>query len=81
MRKSFEFYHKGIEKYNSGDYKEAISAFDREIDRYSLYPGTHIYRGYARYRLGDKDGALMDWLKAAELGDGNVYDIIEKYFG
>ena len=80
MRRSFEYYYKGIEKYNSGDYKGAINAFSREIDRHSLYPGTHIYRGYAKYRIGDKDGALMDWLKAAELGDSNVYDIIEKYF-
>jgi len=36
-------------------------------------------RGYAKYSLGDKDGACLDWSKAGELGYSDAYDAIKKY--
>ncbi len=36
-------------------------------------------KGIARYMIGDKDGALADWLKTSELGDPDVNEMIEKY--
>lgn len=80
MKKSFKFYHKGVAKYKSGDYKGAITDFDNEINNYSEHPYTFVYRGRARYHLGDKNGALEDWIKAAELGHRDVYEFIEKHF-
>jgi len=80
MGTSFEFYQKGVEKYNSCDYKGAIMNFDKEIE---INPGCakafHV-RGFAKYMIADKDGAFLDWLKAAELGGRGVHGIIEKYF-
>jgi Flp pilus assembly protein TadD len=80
MRSVLGFYNKGIEKFNSGDYKGAIDDFSKEIAMSASFPETYICRGYARYRLGDRDGALMDWLEAAEMGDNEVYNLIDKYF-
>jgi outer membrane protein assembly factor BamD (BamD/ComL family) len=80
IRSVFEFYYKGVEKLNSGDYKGAIDYFSKEIALSSSLPDTLICRGYARYHLGDRDGALMDWLEAAEMGESDVYELIDKYF-
>ncbi len=81
MKTSFQLYHQGVEKYKSGNYKEAITDFTGEINtNASMCPEPYIYRGLARYFTGEKNGALEDWLKAAELGDTNVYDLIDRYF-
>jgi len=80
MKTSFKFHHKGVAKYKSGDYKGAIEDSDKEIKNYSEHPGSYVYRGRSRYYLGDKEGALEDWVKAAELGDSDVYELFDKYF-
>ncbi len=80
MKTSYKFHHKGVAKYKSGDYKGAIEDFGKEIEKNSYHPSTYIYRGRARYYLGDKEGALEDWIKAAELGDRDVYELIQKHF-
>jgi outer membrane protein assembly factor BamD (BamD/ComL family) len=80
VRSVFKFYYKGVEKFNSGDYKSAIDYFSKEIALSSSMPDTLICRGYARYRIGDRDGALMDWLEVAEMGYSDVYNLIDKYF-
>lgn len=74
-------YCRGVEKYNSGDYRGAIAEFDYEINRFARFTYPYVYRGRAKYRLGDREGALEDWLKAVELGDDYVHNLIEKYFG
>ncbi len=74
-------YCKGVEKYNSGDYQGAIAEFDNEIKHFARFTDPYVYRGQAKYRLGDRDGALEDWLKAVELGNDYVHKLIEKHFG
>ena len=34
---------------------------------------------YAKYNLGDKEGACLDWSKAVELGYKEAYEMIKKY--
>jgi tetratricopeptide (TPR) repeat protein len=81
MKPSTNLYHQGIIKYNSGDFKGAIAYFNHELENRTLTPDIYVYRGRARYHLGDKDGALEDWIKAIELGAGYVHELIEKHFG
>lgn len=81
MKPSINLFHKGIIKYNSGDFKGAIAYFNNEIENRTLSPDIYVYRGRARYHLGDKDGALEDWIQATELGAGYVHELIEKHFG
>ena len=33
----------------------------------------------AKYNLGDKEGACLDWSKAGELGVMKAYEMIKKY--
>jgi len=33
----------------------------------------------AKYLLNDRTGALLDWDKAAELGELDAYDLIKNY--
>ncbi len=80
MKTTFESYQKGIVKYNSGDYKGAIACFDKEIEENPEFPKAFYIRGFAKYMVADKDGAFMDWLKAAELGETGMHELIEKYF-
>ncbi len=73
-------YHKGVMKFDSGDFKGAIAEFDNELEKVPHYPDVYVYRGRARYIIGDKDGALGDWIKALELGNRKGDELIEKHF-
>jgi tetratricopeptide (TPR) repeat protein len=81
METTFRSYYRGVGNYKSGRFKKAIEDFNNELEKYSTHPDIYIYRGRAKYLSGDKNGALQDWVKAAELGDRNVYELIEKHFG
>lgn len=71
-----DYYWSGKEKYNNGDFREAIEDYDRAA---SLSPGTaKIFgsRAAAKRKLGDKDGALADARTAARLGDKDAQRIL-----
>jgi tetratricopeptide (TPR) repeat protein len=80
MKPALKSYRQGVLKFNSGDFKGAIAEFDNELEKHSPYPDLYVYRGRARYIIGDKDGALGDWIKALELGNRKGNELIEKHF-
>jgi len=49
--------------------KEALLDFDRAIVLNEENAQSYYYRGNAKRKLGDMDGACQDWKKAKELGD------------
>ena len=36
-------------------------------------------RAFSKLRLGDKNGACLDWSKAGELGYYDAYELINEY--
>ena len=66
----------GVKKYNSKDFKGAISDFDRAINLNPNFAKSYDNRGIAKYKLEDIAGAVTDWYKAAELyrQQGNIND-------
>lgn len=80
MKTFLDSYQKGIKEYNLGGYKEAIGHFDKEIENNPGYSRAFHMRGFAKYMTADKEGAFMDWLKAAELGEKGIYELINRHF-
>ena len=78
--------HKAAEEYfdsgylklaGSKDYHNAIQDFDKAIEIEFNYAEAYYYRGNAKYLLNDRDGACLDWSKAAELGYIIAYKKLE----
>ncbi len=42
------------------------------------FADAYYNKGIAKYKLGDKYSACLDWSKAGELGNYNAYDLIKK---
>jgi hypothetical protein len=66
-------------KYEHWDITGAIADFNKaiEINADAWFP--YGERGDAKYYLGDKSGACLDWRKAGELEYENAYEAIKKY--
>jgi tetratricopeptide (TPR) repeat protein len=62
-----DYLRSGVKKYNSRDFKGAISDFDRAINLNPKFAMSYNNRGVAKYKLEDIVGAATDWYKAAEL--------------
>ncbi len=64
------FYNRGRSKYYLNDAYGAISDFNTAI-KYQPTRLEHVYgfRGIAKERIGDIEGACADWRKASSLGD------------
>lgn len=62
----------GIVYYKKGKYKEAVNALDldiKEVGEKNVYNYTFVYRGMAKAKLKDYDGAIADFDKAVALWD------------
>ncbi len=68
-----------IKSLNFKDYKGAIIDFDMVIRIDPKFVDTYFYRGLSKKRLGDDDGACIDWNKAKVLGHIEAAELIEKY--
>jgi tetratricopeptide (TPR) repeat protein len=58
--------------------KNAFNDFNIAIRLDPLHELAYYNRGIVRFKLGDKEGACLDWSKAGELGLIEAYDNIKK---
>jgi tetratricopeptide (TPR) repeat protein len=61
------YYRRASSKLTHGDYRGALNNYDRAIQLKSDYVDAYIGRGYAKYKMGKPDDALVDYNKAAGL--------------
>ncbi|MDR1958320.1 MAG: hypothetical protein LBQ54_04650 [Planctomycetaceae bacterium] len=65
---SFEtLYGEGVHAFNTGDYARAVRIFDEAATQGSPDPRGYFYRGLAKLRLGNPDGADEDFEYASSL--------------
>ena len=65
--------------YNSQDYNGAILDYNKAIELDPNNSNSYIKRGFAKYQMGLKDSACLDFSKAGELGEAKAYDLIKQY--
>ncbi|WP_293132996.1 tetratricopeptide repeat protein [Microcoleus sp. bin38.metabat.b11b12b14.051] len=70
--KAEDFYNQGVDKYNKGDFKGAVEAYDRAIELNPNYTIAYSNGGSIRYQLGDKQGALADFDRALKIDPNNA---------
>ncbi|MBI1287930.1 MAG: tetratricopeptide repeat protein [Flavobacteriales bacterium] len=58
------------------NYQAAIEDYTRVIKAETSLADAHYLRGQAKARLGDTDGACVDWKKAAELGHSEAKGVV-----
>ena len=66
------------------DYRGAIQDYSKaiELKPHAYNPDKSMWynnRGLAKFRIGDKDGACLDWSKAGEFGGSYAFDNIKRY--
>jgi tetratricopeptide (TPR) repeat protein len=61
------YYDRGIDKYQSGDKRGAMSDFDRAISLDPSFAKAYNNRGVVKADLGDKSGAITDFNRAITL--------------
>ena len=59
---------RGMSRMNEGDYKGAEHDYGKSLEYHEKDAPAYWNRGEARYRLGDRENALKDLLRAKELG-------------
>lgn len=62
-----KLFRHGVDKCRKGDYEGAIKDLDRALQLNSNDANVHGHRCVARYKLGDKQGAIADCQHAATL--------------
>ena len=68
----WNYFFRGIAKYNLGDLRGAKRDFDRSVRINPVFTSGYHYRGITESRFGNYDEALMDLEKAISLRPGNV---------
>ncbi|HDQ26377.1 MAG TPA: tetratricopeptide repeat protein [bacterium] len=68
----------GNEKYELRDYEGAVKDYDRAIKLQPDYAMAYLNRGLAKYMRGERDAAIKDLKKSAELGYEGAKDVIEQ---
>ena len=68
----WNFFFRGIAKYNLGDLRGAKRDFDRSVRINPIFTSGYHYRGITDSRFGDYDSALHNLEKAISLRPGNV---------
>ncbi len=69
-------------KEKSQDYLGAIEDFTKAIEFYKkigLESYVYIKRANVKFKLGDKNGACIDWKKASELGNNEANEFINEH--
>lgn len=66
----WNYFYRGIAKYNLGDIRGAYSDFDKSVSINPIFTSGYHYRAIARSRFGDYDKALEDLQTAIELRPG-----------
>ncbi len=60
-------------------YQEALSDLEKAIDLGFKDPLVFLNRGWAKYNLGDKQGACADWQQAEQQGYSKAGETIAAY--
>ncbi len=60
-------------------HQEALNDLEKAIFMGSNDPLTFLNRGWAKYNLGDKQGACADWQKAEQLGYSKAKETLATY--
>ena len=66
----WNFFFRGIAKYNLGDLRGAKRDFDRSVRINPVFTNGYHYRGITQSRFGNYDAALADFQTAIELRPG-----------
>ncbi len=66
----WNYFFRGIAKYNLGDLRGAKRDFDRSVRINPVFTNGYHYRGITSSRFGDYDAALEDMQKAIDLRPG-----------
>jgi|SRR5690625_369790 len=73
------YVYRGLAKYNLGDYRGAISDFDKHFSLFKERdPYIHYVRGLAKINLGDQHSGCLDLSKAGEIGYDDAYKAIQE---
>ena len=68
----WNYFFRGIAKYNLGDVRGARNDFDRSVSINPVFTNGYHYRGIATSRFGDYEAALEDIQHAIDLRPGNI---------
>lgn len=68
----WNYFFRGIAKYNLGDLRGAKRDFDRSVRINPVFTNGYHYRGITASRFGDYDSALADMQKAIDLRPGHM---------
>jgi len=68
----WNYFFRGIAKYNLGDVRGAKNDFDRSVRINPVFTDGYHYRGITSSRFGDYEAALADLQHAIDLRPGNV---------
>ena len=68
----WNYFFRGIAKYNLGDIRGAKNDFDRSVRINPVFTNGYHYRGITSSRFGDYEAALADLQHAIDLRPGNV---------
>ena len=68
----WNYFFRGIAKYNLGDLRGAKRDFDRSVRINPIFTSGYHYRGITDSRFGDYESAIVNLQKAIELRPGNV---------
>ena len=67
-----KYLDQGLEKYDAGNYQEAIIDYSKAIEINPLNVKTYVNRASAKNSLGDYEGAIDDYTKAIDVDPQNL---------
>ena len=69
------YFDQGNDKYETNDYQEAVTAFDKAIQLDRQFADAYYNRGHAKRELGDHEGAIGDYGQVIKLNprDAQAY--------
>ena len=73
-----EYFTQGVERYNSGNYREALANYTKAIEINPQDADAYTNRGSARELVNDLTGACSDWRKAVNLGNERPAEWVKK---
>ena len=73
-----EYFDSGNDKAEAKDHYGAIADDTKAIEINTNFAFAYNNRGFSKYYLGDKNGACVDWKKAAALGNKFAAESVAK---
>lgn len=75
------YYSQAVFLTQQGQFRDAISLFDKELELHPEHGNAYYNRGVAYYHLGDMMHACQDWKKTFALGDSSVLSQLNSLCG